>query len=83
MYIYIFGGNSETEEIEVLDTTLEFEAKKCDLISLNINTIPRNLHATEPKLLIGKQIWQAEYTPQFKECIIPLEELIYFGNFDI
>lgn len=36
-YVYIFGGNTENDQIEVLDVFMENEAVKCDLINLNIN----------------------------------------------
>ena len=59
-YIYIVGGTSNTDCIEIIDTYSENESIKSELVLLTLNN----------------------YTPWFKEIILPTDEegIICFCN---
>ena len=85
-YIYIFGGTSDTDQIEVLDLAVENEAIKCDLLTLAVpEAISANPASAEEQFRLifggfkgGHDASGVEFQPWFKPLIIPLEELVAY-----
>lgn len=85
-FIYIFGGTSDTDQIEVLDLAVENEAIKCDLLTLAVpDAIAGHPSSPEEQFRLifggttgGLDTSDVEFQPWFKPLIIPLEELVAY-----